>query len=184
MIKGARRSIAVIAAALGVGIGGAVWATSAASAAPGAPAKPAAVSECTNRQVAVWVSPDRANGAAGSIYYPLDFTNVSSRTCFLVGWPGVSATNQGGAQLGSAAQRDSSVPRKVVTIAPGASAHAVLRYVDVQIDPTAGCRQKTATFLKVFAPDQSKFNQAFFDNAVCSVKGRIYMTISRIEPGA
>jgi hypothetical protein len=184
MIKGARRSIAAVVAALGMGVGGAVWATSAASAASAAPARPAAVHECTSGQLAVWVSPDRGNGAAGSIFYPLDFTNTSNRTCFLVGWPGVSATNQNGAQLGSPAQRDSSVARKVVTIAPNATAHAVLRYIDVQIDPTAGCRAKTASFLRVFAPDQRSANTAFFDLPVCSVKGRIYMTISRIAPGA
>jgi|SRR5215472_7460551 len=182
MIKGARRSIAAIAAALSVGIGAAVWATSAASAAPAKPA--AAVPECTSGQLAVWVSPDRGNGAAGSIYYPLDFTNVSGRTCFLVAYPGVSATTAGGAQLGSPAQRDSRYARQVVTIGPGATAHAVLRYIDVQVDPTAGCREKTAAFLKVFAPDQTKANRAFFDLPVCSVKGRIYLTITRIAPHA
>jgi hypothetical protein len=41
--------------------------------------------------------------AAGSIYYHLEFTNLSGRACTLVGYPGVSAINLSGHQLGSAA---------------------------------------------------------------------------------
>ena len=33
---------------------------------------------------------DQGNGAAGTIYYPLEFTNLSGRTCSLYGFPGVS----------------------------------------------------------------------------------------------
>jgi hypothetical protein len=64
-------------AALALGIGSAAVATSSASAAP------AAVPECTSANLAVWVSPELANGAAGTIYYPLDFTNISNHTCYL-----------------------------------------------------------------------------------------------------
>jgi hypothetical protein len=184
MIKETRRKVAAVVAALGIGAGGAVWATSAASAAPAAPARPAAsVPECRSGQLAVWVSPDRANGAAGSIFYPLDLTNISGRSCFVVGWPGVSATNLNGTQLGSPAQRDTSVARRVVTLAPGASAHATLRYIDVQVDPGPGCRQVNSTFLKVFPPDQTAARHAFFQVPSCKVSGRIYLRISRIAPG-
>src|SRR5215467_11564714 len=123
MIKGTRRRVAAIGATLALGIGSAVWAaTSASAASPPIP-------ECTTSNLAVWMSPDRGNGAAGSIYYPLDFTNVSNHTCYLVGWPGVSATNANGTQLGSPAARDSTPPRQIVNVPPGGTAHAVLRYV-------------------------------------------------------
>lgn len=181
MIKVTRRSIAAAVAALGIGIGGTVWATSSASAS--ASAAPAAVRECTSAQLAVWVSPDFGSGAAGSIFYPLDFTNMSNSTCFLVAYPGVSAVNANGKQLGSPAQRDPGVPRKIVDIAPGATAHAVLRYVDVQVDPGPGCRQATSAFLKVFPPDQTGARLAFFNVPACTVKGRTYLFISRIAPG-
>lgn len=177
MIKGTHHKIAAAAAALGMGIGGAVWATSSAS------ATPAAIRECTAAQLAVWTSPELANGAAGTIFYPLEFTNTSGRTCFLIGWPGVSATNLNGKQLGSAAARDSDVARKVVNVAPGATAHATLRYVDVQVDKSAGCKATTSSFLKVFPPDARSARLAFFDVPVCTVKGRVYLRISRIRTG-
>lgn len=177
MIKGTRHKIAAAAAALGMGIGGAAWATSSASAAP------AAVTECTSGQLAVWTSPDLSNGAAGTIFYPLEFTNVSHHTCFLVGWPGVSAVNGNIKQLGSAAARDSSVPRKVVNVAPGATAHATLRYIDVQVDKSAGCKETTSTFLRVFPPDARNRRLAFFDVPACTVTGRVYLEISRIQAG-
>ncbi len=178
MIKGTRK-IAAAVAALGMGIGGAVWATSSASAS----AAPAAIRECTSGQLAVWISPELGNGAAGSIFYPLEFTNISNRTCFLVGWPGVSAANANGKQLGSPAARDNSVPRKIVDVAPRGTAHATLRYVDVQVDKSAGCKETTSTFLNVFPPDQGSARLAFFDVPACTVKGRIYLVISRIQPG-
>jgi hypothetical protein len=176
MFNRTRRTIAAFAAVLGLGIGSAVWATTAASAAP------AAVPECTSANLAVWISPDLADGAAGTIYYPLDFTNISNHTCFLVGWPGVSAVNGNLKQLGAAALRDSFIPRRFVDVAPGGTAHATLLYEDaVVFNP--GCGRVTASFLNVFPPDQRGSRIAFFDNPVCTVKNHTYMRIWRIQPG-
>jgi hypothetical protein len=171
--------IAAAAAALGLGIASAVVATSSASAAPAAPA---AVPECASTSLAVWISPDLGNGAAGTIYYPLDFTNISNHTCYLVGWPGVSAVNGNLKQLGAAAVRDTTIPRQVVDVAPGGTAHATLLWVDaVVFNP--GCGRVTATYLNVYPPDQRSARIAFFDNPVCTVKGHTYMRIWRIQPG-
>ena len=176
MVKPTRRTIAAIAAVLALGTGSAAWASTAASAAP------AAVRECTSANLAVWISPDLANGAAGTIYYPLDFTNISNHTCFLVGWPGVSAVNGNLKQLGAAAVRDSFIPRRFVDVAPGGTAHATLLYEDaVVFNP--GCGRVTASFLNVFPPDQRSARIAFFDNPVCTVKNHTYMRIWRIQPG-
>jgi hypothetical protein len=183
MIRGSRRKLAAVAAVLGLGIGSAVLATSA-SAAPVASAPSATpIGQCASGALAAWVGPERGDGAAGSIFYPLDFTNISSRTCTLQGFPGVSATTLGGKQLGNAASRDNGVPNKVVVLAPHATAHATLRYVDVQIDPSAACKQTPASLLKIFPPDQRTATSAFFSLPVCSVRGRTYLTIRRIQPG-
>ena len=177
MINGTRRRIAAIGATLALGIGSAAWAATSASAAS------ASIPECPTGNLAVSVSPDRGTGAAGSIYYPLDFTNISNHTCYLVGWPGVSATNVNGQQLGSAAVRDTSAPRQIVNLPHGGTAHAVLRYEDVQIDSSAGCKQTAAAFLKVYPPDQTSARRAFFSLPVCTVPGRVYLRIWRIQPG-
>ncbi len=186
MFKGSRRTIAAIAAAVGLGIGSAVWATSAASAAPSAAAgsaAAAAVPECTSADLAVWVDATIGNAAAGSVYLPLEFTNISSHTCFLVGWPGVFATNMQGKVLGSGAAREPTPARTFVDVAPGGTAHAILRYVDVQIDHTAACKETPASLLSVYPPDQTAARIAFFSLPVCTVPGRIYLRIYRIEAG-
>jgi hypothetical protein len=171
-----RRAIAATVAAFGLGIGSAMVASSSASAAP------AAIPECASANLAVWISPELANGAAGTIYYPLDFTNISNHTCFLVGWPGVSAVNGNIKQLGAAAVRDTTIPRRVVNVAPGGTAHATLLYVDA-VAFNHGCGRVTASYLNVYPPDQRSARIAFFDNPVCTVKGRTYMRIWRIQPG-
>ena len=69
-------------------------------------------------------------GLARGTYYTLEFTNVSHRACSLYGYPQVSAytdSQMAGGQIGSAAIRDTSVRPEPVMLAPGATAHSVLR---------------------------------------------------------
>src|ERR1700689_1585948 len=93
-----RRAAAAVAAALALGAGSAVWAASSASAAPAAP--DGLIPVCTPTALAVWVNYGAAQGAAGTWYYPLEFTNHSDHPCRTWGWPGVSATSDTGHQLG------------------------------------------------------------------------------------
>jgi hypothetical protein len=107
---------------------------------------------------------------ADSAYYTLEFTNVSDRACSLYGYPEVSAYRDGlvnggqfpggqlaGSQIGSAAIRDTSVRPKPVMLAPGATAHAVLRVVvTASSRPPAGCAQVTAEELRVTLPRQGR----------------------------
>ena len=182
MIKGARRSIVAIAAALSLGVGGAAWAASAASAASARPA--IAVAECKSGQLAVWVSPDMGEGTAGSVVYPLEFTNISKHTCYLIGYPGVSALNAKLVQLGSPAGRNSVLPSKAVVVAPGGTASAVLQWVEVLNYPLSVCKPAQATELRVYPPDQKVYRDAFASGLACSKKGPVYLSITRIEPGA
>ncbi len=175
MITRVRRTAAAITAALGLGIGSAVWATSAASAAPDV------TPGCTTGNLAVWVNADSENGAAGTTYFNLDFTNISGHTCHLYGYPGVSATNGNGKQLGLAARRNSATPATTVNIPPGGTAHSFLGYVDIVVDPA--CHPATATFLKVFPPNGTTARHAFFPLPVCTNK-TIDLVIRRVQPGA
>src|ERR1700736_3708798 len=63
------------------------------------------VPRCTTADLVVWLD-TQGNGAAGSSYYSLELTNLSGRRCTVSGYPGVTAVNLAGHQLGRAATRD------------------------------------------------------------------------------
>src|ERR1700677_2193544 len=148
MINGFRRTAAAAVSVLALGAGGAAWAASSASAAATAPA---AVSRCLAGHLAVWVNADSADGTAGTTYFNLDYTNTGRTTCSLYGYPGVTATTQGGAQIGKAATRDNGTPARFIDIAPGKTAHSNLGYHDIVIEPS--CKERTPAYLKVYAHD-------------------------------
>jgi hypothetical protein len=87
---------------------------------------------------------------------PIDFTNTSAAPCTLYGFPGVSlVSGPSHTQLGLAAKRAHTVPAKLVTLAPSATAHAVLQIVDAFNFPTATCRPAKATAVRVYPPNQT-----------------------------
>ena len=97
-----------------------------------------------------------AQGYAGGVYVVLDFTNTSGSTCTLYGYPGVSlVSGPPYTQIGLAAKRSTSTPRKLVTLAPGATANAQLQIVDALNYPPASCGPTKATALKIYPPNQT-----------------------------
>jgi hypothetical protein len=58
-------------------------------------------------------------------------------------------------QIGLAAQRASTVPVKLITLATGAAANAVLQIVDALNFGSASCSPTQAAFLRVFPPNQT-----------------------------
>jgi hypothetical protein len=96
------------------------------------------------------------SGYAGGVYQTIVFTNNSGATCTLYGYPGVSLVSaQPYTQIGLAAQRSSTVPVKLITLASGASANAVVQIVDALNFPTATCSPTQAAFLRVYPPNQT-----------------------------
>jgi Protein of unknown function (DUF4232) len=97
---------------------------SAALAASGTAAHPAAAAPaCRHASTQVWLGLP-GDGSAGTIVYQLEFSNVGRHTCTLFGYPGVSALNGSGQQVGRPASH--SGVRHLVTLRPGGTAHAVL----------------------------------------------------------
>jgi hypothetical protein len=178
MFSKTRRTIAVIASVAGLGIGSAVWATTAASAAPSS-----IPPVCTTANLVVWVNVDEGQGAAGTWYYPLEFTNVSNHTCRVWGYPGVSATTATGKQLGDAAARQAVWPGAWVNIGAGGTAHALFGYGAAQVS-TSNCKPKTASYLKVYPPNQFGARRAFFDLPSCSTPHHTYLFVTVIRPGS
>jgi hypothetical protein len=178
MINGFRRTAAAAVSVLALAAGGAAWAASSASAASAAPA---AITRCGAGQLAAWVNADSADGTAGTTFFTLEFTNISHATCSLFGYPGVSATNGNGAQLGKAATRNGQAPAKTIDIVPGGTAHTFLGYHDILVEPS--CKPKTAFFLKVFAPNDTVAKHAFFPLTVCTT-GQSNFSVERVQAGA
>ena len=58
------------------------------------------VHKCATSQLVIWLNETPGNGAAGSIFHQLGFTNLSKRTCMLRGYPRVRAANLHGGKVG------------------------------------------------------------------------------------
>ena len=187
--KAARRAAAVIAAASVAGLIAttAAFAASSSGAMPTAdttPAAPAAVRACTASDLGAWVAVTQGNGAAGSIFYPLQFTNLSRHACAMRGFPGVSAIDRNGHQLGSPASWDHALPARTVVLAPGATAHSILRWSDATVATSPGCHPVSSPFeLRIYPPGQYRATYAAFGLKACSHAGPAYLGVETIQPG-
>jgi hypothetical protein len=151
----------------------------------------AAIPRCTaasgqDGNVSAWVAGDQGNGALGTIYYPLEFTNLSAHACSMDGFPGVSALSTSGEQLGSPADWESGgafgMPGTVI-VAPGATVHAMLAYHDAQVG-SPGCDPVSTTgWLRVYPPGQRGAAFAFFGLQACSNAGPAYLSVGPVKPG-
>jgi hypothetical protein len=130
------------------------------SAAPSAPASGggAALAACRSASLVMTIDLSQANGAAGSTYYPLNFTNTSTKACEMYGYPGVSFVTAGsgvGRQIGAAALRSTAFTKLAVRLAPGGSAHAWLKVTVAANYPASTCNPVTADWLKVYPPGET-----------------------------
>jgi hypothetical protein len=165
------------AAAALLAVVGALAVTAASWAAPGARA--AGTPACQTGGLVTWLDLP-GNGAAGSIIYSLDFTNLSGHKCTLRGYPGVSAIGLRGRQIGKAAVRDNSRKAKTITLKNGASAVAMLKVVNNLNFPRSSCGPKTAAGLRVFPPNQRASRTVPFPFGVCS-RGPSTMSIQVVR---
>jgi len=175
-------AIAVGAAGAGLIVTTAAFAT---TSSPSARTSAASAPACTAFSLGVWVAVGQGSGAAGTIFYPLEFTNLSGHTCSLFGFPGVSAIDGHGNQLGSSANWEHTTSPRTVTLAPGATAHTMLAYHDAAVTTEPGCDPvNSATLLKVYPPGQHRWTYAAYDFQSCSRSGVRYLSIvGPIVPG-
>ncbi len=131
-------------------------------------ARSSAAPACRTGGLVVWLSETAGGGAAGSFYYTLNLTNLSGRSCTLLGYPGVSAVSLAGSQVGASARRESGQAARTVTLANGASATAVLRIVDAGNFPAASCREVYAAGLRVYPPGRRTSKVVPFPFQTCS----------------
>ena len=178
------RTLAALAAAA-LTLGAAALTLAGAAAAPAGAATPA----CTGAGLVIWLD-TTGNGAAGSFYYDLEFTNLSGHACTLTGYPGVSGLDLAGHQLGSAAIRNPQHNPSVITLASAtapntaaAMATVVLRITDVLNYPSSTCKRVTAAGLRVYAPGQTASTVIPFPFDACSRSGPAYLSVEAVQKG-
>ena len=110
-----------------------------------------AVPPCQSSGIDDWLNTN-GNGAAGTIFYHLEFTNLSGQACTLQGFPFVFAVNLAGHQIGNRALFNNAFPANPVTVGNGKTIHAVLGIVATGNFSASACKPVTAAGLKVFAP--------------------------------
>ncbi len=94
----------------------------------------------------------RPDAGAGNIYIPLILKNVSTRTCEVAGFPGVSLLDASGAQIGQPATRETGLPEAAVKLAPGAVASTALHTQSEGVSP-GGCLPPSVK-VRVFPPNE------------------------------
>lgn len=149
-----------------------------------APATPAGPAECTTADLKV--ARGQSNGAAGTIYYNIDFTNTSSSSCFVQGYPGVSLVSAGdgsGSQIGADAKRQPGPPGHQIVLAPGQTANAALGVAEAGNFPASSCNPVMAHWLKVFPPDQTVAAYVPFTTQTCASTSTATMHIAPITSG-
>jgi hypothetical protein len=93
-------------------------------------------------------------GAAGTVYKELRFTNKGSRTCVIQGFPGVSyVTGEDGQQVGPAASREGA-KGPAISLKPGMTVFAPLGFREVRNYDPAVCQPTPVRGLRVYPPQE------------------------------
>jgi len=156
-----------------VAVSGASPATSRVIAHPAYPA-------CTAAGLVNWLN-TQGQGAAGTIYYELRFTNLSGHTCTLMGYPKVTAVNLSNGQLGGVAPKVTAYVH-VVTLANGATARANLGIVQAGNFTPSVCHPTMAAGLRVYAPGQASAKIVPFPFAACAASNFSVLKIYPVTP--
>jgi hypothetical protein len=148
-----KRIAAAAAAVAGLAVAGLAVAgpSLAQQAHPASAASSIAAPPCQSSGVDDWLDTN-GNGAAGTIFYHLEFTNLSGHTCTLQGFPFAFAVNLSGHQIGNRAAFNHAFPASIATVGNGKTIHAVLGIVETGNFPPSACKPVTAAGLEVFAP--------------------------------
>ena len=164
---------AIAVAASAVLLPAAAWAAPARTApARTAPARTAAAPACTT-SLETWFAP-QGNGFAGGVVYAVEFSNIGTATCTIIGHPTVRLTEHG-TQVGlKATTFGTPAP---VTLKPGQTAHVVLTITDAG----AICRPLPTNGLSVQPPGATQARSFPLGSSAC--RHRSTMSVDAINPG-
>jgi hypothetical protein len=141
---------------------------------------------CQSTSLTITIDNSQAGGAAGSTYYPLDFTNTSATACQLYGYPGVSFVTAGsgsGQQIGAAARRSQAFAKVTVRLAPGGSAHAWLQVTVAANYPASTCQPVAVNWLRVYPPGETVASYVGHGFSACSSSDAPLLTVLPVRAG-
>ncbi|MGA2969368.1 MAG: DUF4232 domain-containing protein [Acidimicrobiales bacterium] len=149
---------------------------------------------CTTGDLVVWLN-TTGNGAAGSSYYNLEFTNVSAHACSVSGYPGVSAVNVAGTQIGSAAGHNAEHPATLITLSSATAggglggfvthntATVILQITDAGNYSNSTCGRVVSAGLRVYPPDQTASRIIPYPFVTCAKHGPLILHVEPIQKG-
>ena len=172
-IRTGRRIAAAVAGCCAILLLGMALAAPAASAHP---ALRATAPACETPGLVIWLDTN-GKGTAGSVFYNLQFTNLSGHACTLNGFPFITAVSLSGSQLGRRAAFDHTTAPHSVTLKQGATVKAVLQVVEVGNLPQPKCKPVTAAGLRVFPPNQTRAKVVPFPFGACSASGAVFLRV-------
>lgn len=119
------------------------------------PAKTVTVTTCNADELSLTTAPSDQAGA-GTLALNLVMTNTGTRSCTLVGYPGVSLVNDNGNQIGQPAARTTNSTENTITLATGNSVKATVYYSE-EGNFDAGVCTDGATKLRVYPPNDTGY---------------------------
>ena len=126
-----------------------------------------------------------SQGAAGSVYQVIVFTNIGNKACTLYGYPGVSlAAGTPVTQVGQAATRSPVAGPTLVTLQPGQAGNALLRITQALNYPAATCSPKATTYLQIYPPNQTTPMYLAYTATGCASTSVKLLTIGVVQAGA
>ncbi|HWA64829.1 MAG TPA: DUF4232 domain-containing protein [Mycobacteriales bacterium] len=128
------------------------------------------------------LSVGQGQGAAGTSYVSLVFTNTGSKPCTLYGYPGVSFLDAAGKQLGVPATHTGGA-EGVVTLAPHGTANAQLGLPDTGNFSASGCQQATSSKLQVYPPGDYGALTISYAAAICTTAAGA-TSVTPVTPGS
>jgi hypothetical protein len=146
--------------------------------------KPAAPGLCTSGDLKL--SLGRGDAGAGTVWRPLQFTNKSSSSCVIQGFPGVSyVAGDDGHQVGAAAYRDGTKGAPV-TLPPGSTAYAAVGFTQVGNYDPADCKPTKVRGLRVYPPQETHSMYLANSGTGCanSDVADYHLKVQTIRPGS
>lgn len=126
-----------------------------------------------------------AQGAAGSVYQVIDFTNIGKTACTLYGYPGVSlAAGTPVTQVGAAATRSTVAGPATVTLQPGQVGNSLLRITQALNYPSATCSPKKTTYLQIYPPGETTPAYLAYQSTGCNAAAVKLLTVGVVQTGA